>query len=266
MHVYALALAILAVGVISGCAAQKPDPRDPTITLTPTQAQQALKNIAHHPKPLDRPLVVLGGFLDPGLSDNILASIMRRHVADDRIVAVSYFFAGSFDDCRRDVIDAVNRAFPPARPDQTVDVDVIGISMGGLVARYSALPMTGRRRLRIHRLFTVSTPNQGAVRAAKLPAILPLEADMRPGSPFLSNLANAESRSGRHYPIYPYIREGDTVVGVQYAAPAGQRPCVVPNEPLESAHLGATTDPRILLDILRRLRGDGSCISGPIGP
>ncbi len=259
MQGYALLPLIFALALAAGCASQPPDPRDPTIPLTPAQAQKTLDKIADHPKPLARPLVVLGGFLDPGLGDNVVASIVHRHVSDDRIVPVSYFFAGRFDDCRRDVIQVVNRAFPSGTPDQTVEVDVIGVSMGGLVARYSALPMTGRCRLNIRRLFTISSPNQGAERAEAIPPIMRLQVDMRPGSEFLTRLARGEAENGRHYEIYPYIREGDSVVGVQYAAPPGQRPCVVPNEPLESAHIGAATDPRILLDILRRLRGEPPC-------
>jgi len=52
------------------------------------------------------------------------------------------------------------------------------------------------------------------------------------------------------------LKEGDTVVGPQYAAPTGRTAWWVPNPPGELAHVGAMTDPRILSDVLRRLRGE----------
>src|SRR5205814_7120526 len=56
---------------------------------------------------------------------------------------------------------------------------------------------------------------------------------------------------------------GDTVVGPQYAAPTGRTPWWVPDRPGEFAHVGTMTDPRILADALRRLRGEKPWTTDP---
>ncbi len=65
------------------------------------------------------------------------------------------------------VIDAVDQKFPSSDPEVTTEVDVIGYSMGGLAARYAAMPATAvnlsKRRLQIGRLFTISSPHRGAL-------------------------------------------------------------------------------------------------------
>jgi hypothetical protein len=238
-----------------GCAGTpQKQPVEPTIPLTTAEAREALDDVALHRKPLDRPLVILGGYLDPGLGGAAVSSIVRQHIRDDRVITISFVFCTSFQECRKRVITEVDRAFPSKDPNATTEVDVIGLSMGGLVGRYSAAPEPGKRRLNVRRLFTVSSPHQGALRAVAMPAITQMQVDMRPGSPFLSKLAALDGRA--HYEICPYSRADDTVVGAQYAAPPGRKPWCVPNEPFQPAHVGAATDPRILADVMRRLRDE----------
>ena len=82
---------------------------------------------------------MLGGYHDPGFGAFVRREEVRRWAKDPRIIGVSFPFHRDFDQCRRDVIAAVDRAFPTNDPDATVEVDVIGASMGGLVGRYAAV-------------------------------------------------------------------------------------------------------------------------------
>src|SRR6185436_8168056 len=144
----------------------------------------------------------------------------------------------SFDDCRRKVIEAVDRKWPSDDRNATVEVDVIGLSMGGLVARYCAAePTMDGRRLNVHRLFTVSSPHQGATRAQSLPPLLKMQIDMRPQSDFLRRLEAAEQECNCE--IYPYVRLEDEIVGEQYASPPGKQAWWVSKLPLQPAHIGA---------------------------
>src|SRR4051794_24053653 len=237
------------------------------------------------PRPLDRPLVILAGIGDPGIGPMLLERRLREVVqvdddeGDPRTLQVSYAFHTSFEGCRRTVVDAVERAFPCDDPDQTTEVDVIGISLGGTVARYAALgpPKSSdtspqhpddaphaHKRLRIARLFTISAPHIGALQADHTPSIFPLYGELRTGSPFMTKLG--ESSASTHYSICPYVRLGDKTVGVENAAPKGQIPHWLPNLPFEIAHGQAWTDPRILADIARRLRNEPPLAADPPAP
>jgi hypothetical protein len=118
------------------------------------------------------------------------------------------------------------------------------------------------------RLFTISTPHRGAD-LADLPALFGrLQLDMRERSDFLARLNrrnDAGTEQGR-YELVPYTRLGDGVVGSHNTAPPGHTPLWVPNLPLEPSHLAGFTDPRIVADIARRLRGEPPLATGPPAP
>jgi len=243
--------------LIAGCAKQ---PVNPSFAVSKADAGRAIKAMAKEQKPLERPVVVLGGYQDIGLGPATFLPKFREAIRgdDNRLVSVTYFFSGSFDDCRHEVIKAVEKKFPSGEDaNETVEVDVVGLSMGGIVARYAALERPGEKRLKIKRLFTISSPHRGAVRAS-LPTVHQLHRDLRSGSKFLRDLEAAEdANGGRDYEIVPYVRLGDWIVGAENAAPRDAAAAYwVPNPPLDSAHWGAPADPRIVADIARRLRGE----------
>jgi hypothetical protein len=250
-------------------------PENPSFPVTVPAACAALREMEAAPKPLARPVVVLGGYHDPGFGPMWWAAEVRRWARRPRVIGVQFARARDFEECRRDVIAAVDRAFPTADPEATVEVDVIGPSMGGLVARHAALPRPGERRLKVARLFTISTPHRGAA-LASLPALSRLHADMRTGSAFLRRLDEADALAaagagdagdGRgRYELVPYTRLGDRIVGPANAAPAGAAPWWVANVPLQPAHVGANLDPRIRADIARRLRGEPPFTRSPAAP
>ena len=242
-----------------GCATS---PENPSFPLSVDQARKTMDEMELDPKPLDRPVVIVGGYLDVGIGAALVKDALTPVTEDERIETVCLFGCGSFDECRKSIVAAVDRAFPCPDPDRTTEVDVIGISMGGLAARYAAAPLPRHgRRLRIGRLFTVSSPHQGAV-AADLPTFHPLALQMRHGSPLLKAVAGFKP----DYPIYPYVRLGDAWVGVANAAPAGRVAWWLPNRWFEDSHIGAATDPRILADIARRLRREPPFTREPPAP
>jgi hypothetical protein len=241
-------------------------PENPSFPLKVDDARSALRQMEEKPKPLQRPVLVIGGYLDFGVTPSLVRCELRALTDDDRIAPVALFDCGDFDDCREKVIAAVDKAFPNKDPEFTTPVDVIGVSMGGLAARYAAAPdPSGKshRRLKIARLFTISSPHQGAV-AAAFPSFHKLVWQMRQGSEFLGSLEQARCNCG--YEIYPYVRLNDGWVGESNAAPPGQTPWWVPSPILQPSHLGAAADPRILADIARRLRGEEPFTRGTPAP
>jgi pimeloyl-ACP methyl ester carboxylesterase len=247
--------------LLIGCAAQ---PTNPSFPIAVKEGELDLHRMSEDRKPLTRPLVVIGGFLDPGVGAWVLESEFSAVTSDRRIIGVSLAECMSFDDCRRKMVQAVDRAWPTSERSQTVEVDVVGLSMGGVAARYAALPLQEKgRRLKIARLFTISSPHRGAEDAQRLPLLHPLQKSLRPDSTFYAKL----EASPCDYAIIPYVRLGDHVVGTQYSAPKGQSPWWVPDDLIDGPpHAGAFLDPRIISDIARRLRGEAPSSINPPAP
>lgn len=251
---------------IAGCSGDHP--LNPSFPLKMADAKAAWKQMQAEPKPLARPVVVLGGIYDPGFVASHVAHELREIAAPDvRIISLTFFEIHTFDHCARKLIDAVDREFPTEDPDQTTEVDVVAFSMGGLVARWAAAERPGNsqsdnqsdtssqsisnnRRLHIARLFTISTPHRGAT-LAWVPTFDQRVIDMRKDSAFLAGLNSQE----RNYEIVPYARLGDAVVGAENSAPPGRDPWWLA-KPFTLSHLLAGYDVRILTDIARRLRGE----------
>lgn len=255
----------LACLAAAGCGSAAPS-GNPSFPPSRQAARAVLAAAAAHPTPLTRPLVVVGGFLDP-LGATLLAGDFRDYLHDDGVVAVSLATADDFDDCRHRIIAAVDAAHPSPDPAATVDVDVVGISMGGLAARYAAVDLPGRRRLRVHRLFTISSPHRGAWRASVAPFdVSPLQRDMRVGSPFVRRVNAARPPPDGPFPVYAYVCLNDDVIGPPNAAPPGQTPWWLPPMPLVPAHASAFLDDRIRADIVRRLRGEPPLTMDPPTP
>jgi pimeloyl-ACP methyl ester carboxylesterase len=246
-----------------GCATA---PQNPSFNLAATDARKELREMRQSPRALRRPVIIVHG-LGPPVGSWAIEHELRRVTGDDRILTAGYDYLGSFEHARRQVVGQVEKRFPNDDPAETREVDVVAVSMGGVVARYAAAPPEGAggKRLKVARLFTISTPHRGAVLAA-LPAVLgQTQLDLREHSPFLRELAEREAQAPP-YEVVPYARLGDRVVGERNAAPEGMTPLWVPNLPLEGSHLLAFSDPRIVGDIARRLRGDAPFATEPAEP
>lgn len=245
-----LAVTLSALSVLGGCGAPVLNPEFP---LTSEDALSALKEMRHEPVMPPRPIVVLGGLFDPGLIGFLASDLRQLTHPDARIVIVTFVGKGTFEECRAHLIESVRRAVPNEWLHETTEVDVVGFSMGGLVARDASMSNGDGQRLKIARLFTISTPHRGA-RLADLPTFDQRALDMRAGSAFLERL-NAGLEEAE-YQLIPYVRLDDAVVGSENAAPIGRSALWVSNPPFSFSHLGAAGDPRIVADIARRIRGE----------
>lgn len=249
--------------LFTACAAR---PQNPSFPVTFSQAGKAVDQMRSDPQPLSRPLVVIGGFGDLNISPPLFKNFFQTISRDSQIITVSVGLCQSFHECRHKVIEEIDKVLPTTDPDFTAEVDVVGASLGGLVARYCAAPSDDSehpRRLKIARLFSISSPHNGAT-LANLIAITAYHRDLRPNSLFLQHLAEHDAEAT--YELYPYVRLHDELVGAKNAAPPGVDPLWLPNPPLTMAHLGAIIDVRILADIARRLRGEEPFTQFPATP
>lgn len=205
---------------------------------------------------LQRPVVVLNGYRGTFLRGLNLGADLAKLTSQDRddFLIVSYPLASDIPSVARRVVKAVNARWPSDDPERTIEVDVVGFSMGGLVGRFAAQPLDRSgcgRRLNVNRLFTLATPHRGA-RAAMLPLDRAV-AQMTRGGTFLCALDECLADPG--YEIIPYAHTNDQIVGARNAAPIGQEPIWVSGTAAFS-HFTITTDRRVLVDIARRLRGE----------
>ncbi len=247
----ALVVLLAIAAELTACSADSP--ANPSFPLTVAAARAELKQMEASPLPASRPIVIVGGYADPGIIVKQLAARLSAVLEPGtKIVTVAPGWVSTMDDARRALLDAVEAEFPSDDPVWTAEVDIVAISMGGLVSRYAAMPgEDSRRRLRIARLMTISTPHRGADWAS-MPTIEDRVVDMRADSAFLCTLDEAE----QCYEVLPYCRLHDWIVGEENAAPPGRTAWWVQNQPFQLGHIDAHKDPRILADISRRLRGE----------
>ncbi|MHC5022474.1 MAG: esterase/lipase family protein [Planctomycetota bacterium] len=246
-----VAALLLAAGV--GCSADRP--LNPSFPLTLSDSRQALEEMRDDPHTFDRPVVLVGGFFDTGVFSAKTARVLESLTTNpNQVIVFTPHRYSTFESCRTRLVQFVDEHFPCDDEGQTTEVDVVAVSMGGLVARYAAMdPPEGERRLRIRRLFTIATPHRGAD-LASVPTLDKRVMAMRTGSTFLKTLDEAYPEAD--YELHPYVRLGDWIVGADNTAPPGDHAWWVRTIPWSPAHIAAQHDPRILADICRRLRGE----------
>src|SRR5688572_16039938 len=223
------------------------------VTITPPAAAPA----TDAEPPLPRPVIVIGGFVDPIFTATHVASHVRRETGETRVLAVHPGWLLGFDDAAEMVVDAVEKHFPSADPDETIEVDVIGISMGGLTARHAAAPGgASGKRLNIRRLYTTGAPHSGA-QAANFFGIFGTAAAMRSTSPFLARLAEREQRTAEDdYEIVAWARGRDLAIGsagLKLPEHLEGEFIHYPQAWYTPSHLWVYRDGRILRDIVKRL-------------
>lgn len=214
------------------------------------------------PTALERPVVVLGGYHTPPLQ----TAGLRRRLAtltsksQEDFLGVSFVFTFDLEAAARKAVERVERRWPSEDPERTIEVDVVGVSMGGIVGRVAAAPPeepgdgeeNQRKRLHINRLFTIATPHRGAKLAGAI-AIDKAARDMAPGSLQLASLNR--SMDSAVYEVVPYARTRDGIVGATRASPPGMAP-LWRRGPLLLSHFTVSLERAFLIDIARRLRGE----------
>lgn len=240
-----------------------------------------LTRMQQQPAPLARRVVVLAGYRAPAVSTKSLAARLAELTSRDPadFLPIAYPNAGTFAQAQHKVIDAIDARWPSDDPAQTVEVDVVAISMGGLVARSLAAspavegsPFEDRpesaaapaKRLRVRRLFTLATPHQGAL-IAKVVAPDPAAEDMIPGSPFLARLNARPPAAPLDFELVCYGSLRDGWVGARNTAPPWTNPVWTPGL-LLGTHFFVQHDPRILADLARRLRAEWPLAHRPSPP
>jgi pimeloyl-ACP methyl ester carboxylesterase len=208
--------------------------------------------MAREPAGLRRPVLILNGYHTPRneawWARVRLSGLTSRRASD--FAAVSYLLTRRLGDAACTAVKTVER-----RWGKGVEVDVVGISMGGLVARLAAHDMG----LRVARLFSFATPHDGSSRAAM---IAPDEAarDMKPGSALLARLNGLE----RGYELVCYGQVGDAVVHPRGCAPPGERAFIAPGSRVME-HFTTLHNPWFMADVAKRLRGEEPLLKHPEG-
>jgi pimeloyl-ACP methyl ester carboxylesterase len=213
---------------------------------------------------LERPLVVVGGWRTPRFTASWLGRDLARLAGAElsQVLPVGVLACRTMEGGVGQIIRAVEQRWPSRDPALSIEVDVVGISMGGLLARAAALPAPGRKQLNIRRLFTIGTPHRGAVMAGRI-TVDALSRDMRAGSPFLGRLDEGQRTSIGE--LICYARTHDVMVGAANSAPPGHHPYWL-HGPRFLSHVTMWADPLIRLDIARRLRGEEPLARRPSPP
>lgn len=297
-----LCVMLVGLGVVS-CGVG-PSVENPSFPLSVEVARSELSRLKARVGMPVRPVVVIGGLFDVGIVADSLGIRLKELVSPSAsMVVVSAWGTENVEETRRKVIAALERSHPSGDANETVEVDVVGFSYGGIVARYAAMPTKERagvlplaggdessassmKRLRIKRLFCIAVPNNGCD-SAMTATLDDRVASIRNGSRLLramdkydhavGNGRNPEIREGRvqprglaehlaAYEVYCYVRLEDRIVGAQNAGLGGASPWWVSNLPFETAHGDAYRDPRILADIARRLRNEPAFATEPATP
>ncbi len=229
--------------------------------------QAEWRRMAAQPRALARPLVVLGGWRAPhyGAAGLALRLAQLTSARPEQVLPVSFFWRASFPSILGKTINRIHAALLSNPADGPIEIDIVGISMGGLVARALAAEIDGPGtlgdgphpgapldRLRIRRIFTIGTPHRGAALARYL---VPDSAarTMRPGSALLEWLDAHLPR--RDYELVCYARLRDGWVGARNTAPPGMDPIWTSGLRILS-HLSIGHDRRIQVDLARRLRAE----------
>ena len=249
-----------AFALAPGCHAYK-RVTNPAFPITKADAEVERDRMIADPVSLERPVVIIGGYRSPFFNvDDLRTSLAEMTNGDEMMFTRKYtMLRGDIEEVAVELVAQVEHEFPDAGLDgETVEVDVVGLSMGGLVARFAADRLAdtypGDLKLRVRRLFTISTPHRGSVLAEKVPLIEDRAvSDMVRGSLFLTKLDEAYEGD---YEIIPYTRLEDGVVGAVNTAPHGRHPIWVSSPQIGGSHLSVNSDLRILVDIARRLRGE----------
>jgi len=242
-------------------------PREnPAYPATSEEVQADLERMRKDPVGLERPVLVLSGYRSPSGAAKLLAGRIRSLTGcdADMVAVMSYPLASDIDPLGARVVEFVESTWPTedgaggATDRLTREVDVVAISMGGIVARVAALPPERRgspadgRRLNIGTLYTLASPHEGA-RLSQYIRVDQASRKMRPGSEFMERLNAALEDAD--YQIVPYAILHDRLVGATRAAPPGQEPIWVPGRIILGHHLVSLED-RIAADLARRLRGE----------
>src|ERR1700722_9758092 len=79
-------------------------PVNSSFPVTVSEARDAVDTMQHDPVHLKRPLVIIGGFLDPDIAPSVFKGYFESIAVNPLIIRVPVGFYPSFDQCRQNVI------------------------------------------------------------------------------------------------------------------------------------------------------------------
>jgi pimeloyl-ACP methyl ester carboxylesterase len=224
---------------------------NPSFTFPRNELRAEVARMRSRPVPLARPVVVLAGWHSPGLGGFGAASILHRLTSGNAgdFLSIACPFRFSMRSAAAQACAELRRHLPNR------EVDIVGISMGGLVARAIMADMFEQSPVRVARLFTLATPHRGARLASWIRPDAAAR-DMQPGSNFLNQL---DARLDPLAELHCYALLRDWWVGARGTAPNGHHPHWL-DAPLGPrriiSHFAINRDHRILADVALRLRGE----------
>jgi triacylglycerol lipase len=200
----------------------------------------------------DEPVVHPPVVLIPGLADNKSIFGVLRRVLTERGVPVVSFTPGprgiDVPAAATRLGEWVERLCTTSGFDQ---IDLVGHSLGGLVARYYVQRLGGHRRVRT--VVTIATPHGGTL-AAWLLAPLPLARQLRPGSGLLRTLA--ESAPGITTRFVVVFSDADEVILPVRNARLDHPDLIVAPIPVTGVgHVGMPAHPRVVAALCAELAG-----------
>lgn len=228
---------------------------NPDFPADPAEVRADWDRMRAQPQALKRPVIVLAGWRAPRLRGRGVATLLRSVTSqrESDFFSVAYPRSGTLRAAARVAMTRIAERWPNGPG----EVDAVGISMGGLVARLAAAcPDNGFPRLPIARLFTLATPHQGA-KLARYIALDRAARDMRPGSVFLEDLERACLSA--EYELFCYAQLRDWWVGASRTAPPGRFPFWTDTRGTAQhvlSHFLINSNFAVLRDIARRLRGE----------
>jgi pimeloyl-ACP methyl ester carboxylesterase len=261
-------LAALTTGAcLSLAACTYNGPRNPALTTDAVAFERELDlvraRLRENPVALPRPVVIVSGYLDPGIASQGIAKALAQLTTGDRadFLVFNPRNPESVQEAAVELGEFISRELTgSAGAIETPEVDVVGLSLGGVVARLAAEETVRWPRLNIRRLFTIASPHTGAELAPRFRFLSPVLDDISPGSTFLAEL---NARTAVHdYEFVPYAIRNDGIVGYENQAPPGENAYWVRGR-LFGSHLAVNMDDTILTDIALRLRGEPSLFKGP---
>lgn len=287
---HAVALQSIASGMVHASAkviglqrAVRSDGHNPAIRVSPAQVRDELTRLRAQRAELARPLLILNGYRGfSGLAYSVrdlLVGLTSRRRQD--IVVVSYATLGSVPSMTSRILDRARRAWGiDAHASESPEIDILGISMGGVLARWVSASASSRReiasrvpvllggkqalaqastklRLDAAHIYTFASPHRGAILADSI-APDPAAKLLRTDSPWLAALHDLDAtRTGqaRRTRVVPYTMLRDGLVGARQTAPLGMDPIWMPG-PRWASHFLAARSEVFLIDVARRLRGE----------
>lgn len=229
---------------------------NPDFPLTMEMARAEWRRMKAEPIALSRPVLVLDGWHSPGVTARGLAKRLCS-VTSGRWVDfewATYMWALSVDAAARHAVRVIERSGLAGR-----EIDIVGISMGGIVARAitsGALGCGGPGIVKAVRVFTLVSPHRGAKLAPHV-RLDRASAQLRPGSDVMRRLDDAFP--ARSYELTCLALRRDWLVGEENTAPPGHDSHwldPVGFVPRTLSHFASIYDRRLQVEIARRLRGE----------